>query len=98
MTLRHFSSDRQCAAEHGPMVRLYPGRRDNCAMKAISKIWCHDNLLFENPLGDWPEYDFLAKVQKMHLEAAMEEVVQLKSVPRGVKILRSFAVHVKMAL
>ena len=27
-------------------------------MKAISKISCHDNLLFEKPLGDWPEYDF----------------------------------------
>ena len=27
-------------------------------MKAISKISCHDNLLLEKPLGDWPEYDF----------------------------------------
>lgn len=51
--------------------------RDNCPMKAISKVSCHDNLLFENPLGDWPEYDFLPtrvpgqavlRVPVMHLD------------------------------
>ena len=76
MTLRHFSSDRQCAAEHGPMVRLYPGRRDNCAMKAISKIWCHDNLLFENPLGDWPEYDFQGALDKLSVACARTDALR----------------------
>ena len=50
--------------------------RDNCPMKAISKISCHDNLLFENPLGDWPEYDFQGALDKLSVACARTDALR----------------------